>query len=1275
MAYIDTPRTDAGNATYLDHGKGIDDVSMEMSFVSPKKRQGDLVSQMRGKGTAGLRTPSTRRALLDRPNIAKRGGAGEFTPLMKSAKKIMAQRGKENVHALKTPAFLRTLHEADEAPGLPVSESSAILVSDSDNTDMALQHAGARGLPHANSSSIMSTPMIHTGKGDRMLEDQKNLMTLREQENIINKTEKENFGLKLKIHFLEEMLANSDPNLNQEAIKQNTDLRVDRATLQRELNKVKKQLQNSGRDAEALRQQLLDDQAKVDQQVADKRLRTELTTLRETVQTKDQEIEKLQDQLDSSNKTQEVANLKGQIEDLEAELREKERIIDTQDDDKEARHDNQKGVSDLQQELDEAYAKIDELKEFQLHNDELQEATLQARQDVSEAEEGKRRAERECNAAIEDGKEQVKEAQTQFRALREKYDILKEGFRTKSQTIQDLEQELVGAKAKARTREQELVQKINTLQQQQEEPLLSNSLIEQRLQEIIRQLNAKTDEKDLLQTRHDALTDESRGLQRDLSRVQSENSILQGEIDNERQKSLDTVQYLKEEHRSAEEKLESESSRLRALLEVERNRVHSTEDAWQDKYQKLEAQKDALKQRSTRLEKTIERLQRSEGNLSTREGKMEIMLTAEKKRHEDEEKLLQQQLRDTQANLQEKRANNEEYRVEVAALKEDIKLHKRDLDQAVQKHEALEDEIVVMQSSVDEDSEYAKQEVIKLKNEIQNHRTQLSSGKAEILRLKSELEHSHRENHLLEEDVRTRSAKKHDTTSQFDRLKQTISNLQSENHVLSTQLNEAQESITQLQSQVQLERKDLSFFRHEQDEKETRITQMEAEKRALSRSLSTAQEQIKSLEAQRASERNDFSHLRHNQKESHGKLSELESEKSSLSKQLRLAQDQIEDFKLQIQSERNSQSLSEHERVNQDSKISELQTDKRLLSERLTQALARITELDGLLVAEHNGLKREDVRLNGHDLGEHGVRESKFLNRETSYKIEIARLEEKISDLYGQLRNNQALRTPARSPVLASLATPNEIADLRKQLEEARRHSREYRDQIQELEKKARKAASSYAKVSNDHDGEIWKLRRDLEKKTHDLEAGQAELDKIHDAVDKSTTKLRTRIQELEKDAQQARLTQVEDDTIANERQDLHDMIKSAKLDAENLRAQLNDNQVVIKVSEEREQSLRATIQHVREERSEQQQCVAALTKQLAKLQDQYDAKVEEIYRQGPQIETTQAKDKKTIAEMRGLAKQIEWLKQNLNREKSFRQALSYEKHYYLQQIDMYNAW
>ena len=184
MAYIDTPRTDAGNATYLDHGKGIDDVSMEVSFVSPKKRQGDLVSQMRRKGTAGLKTPNFRRALLDRPNISKKGGAEEFTPLMKSAKKIMAQRGKENVHALKTPAFLRTLHEADEGPGLPVSESSVVLVSDSDTTDMALQHAGARGLPLANSSSIMSTPMLHTVKGDRMLEDQKNLMTLREQENV-----------------------------------------------------------------------------------------------------------------------------------------------------------------------------------------------------------------------------------------------------------------------------------------------------------------------------------------------------------------------------------------------------------------------------------------------------------------------------------------------------------------------------------------------------------------------------------------------------------------------------------------------------------------------------------------------------------------------------------------------------------------------------------------------------------------------------------------------------------------------------------------------------------------------------------------------------------------------------------------------------------------------------------------------------------------------------------------------------------------------------------
>lgn len=184
MAFIDTPRTDAGNGTFLGRGTAIDDVSFEMSFHSPKKRQGDLLSHMRGKSSNNLRTPGIRNALLDRSNPPAQRKSGEFTPLLQSVTKRNALKGKENAFLPRTPAFLKGVYESRESPHLQQPETSAIIGSDTDSDTGT--HMGPGSLLNIVSSSTMSTPLatLPTGKGDRMLEEQRNLMTLREQENV-----------------------------------------------------------------------------------------------------------------------------------------------------------------------------------------------------------------------------------------------------------------------------------------------------------------------------------------------------------------------------------------------------------------------------------------------------------------------------------------------------------------------------------------------------------------------------------------------------------------------------------------------------------------------------------------------------------------------------------------------------------------------------------------------------------------------------------------------------------------------------------------------------------------------------------------------------------------------------------------------------------------------------------------------------------------------------------------------------------------------------------
>ncbi|KAG8833328.1 hypothetical protein FRC17_010860 [Serendipita sp. 399] len=67
-------------------------------------------------------------------------------------------------------------------------------------------------------------------------------MTLREQEKVIDQIKKENFSLKLKVHFLEERLAQLAPDHIEAALKQNINLKIEVQSRGVELKKYKKLL-------------------------------------------------------------------------------------------------------------------------------------------------------------------------------------------------------------------------------------------------------------------------------------------------------------------------------------------------------------------------------------------------------------------------------------------------------------------------------------------------------------------------------------------------------------------------------------------------------------------------------------------------------------------------------------------------------------------------------------------------------------------------------------------------------------------------------------------------------------------------------------------------------------------------------------------------------------------------------------------------------------------------------------------------------------------------
>ena len=178
------------------------------------------------------------------------------------------------------------------------------------------------------------------------------MMTLREQENvrdfygvlkrsqmmltlhvqIINKIEKENFGLKLKIHFLEDSLRKAGPGFNEAALKENTELKVDKVTMHKELSRTRKTLNQAEHDLEAYRLHLQEVQEKVKRKHVDEATREKFGNLRETVQNKEVEIAGLRRELDSAEvRKEELESLKADVDDQEAELRGKDQVIKQRD--------------------------------------------------------------------------------------------------------------------------------------------------------------------------------------------------------------------------------------------------------------------------------------------------------------------------------------------------------------------------------------------------------------------------------------------------------------------------------------------------------------------------------------------------------------------------------------------------------------------------------------------------------------------------------------------------------------------------------------------------------------------------------------------------------------------------------------------------------------------------------------------------------------------------------------------------------------------------------
>ena len=729
---------------------------------------------------------------------------------------------------------------------------------------------------------------------------------------------------------------------------------------------------------------------------------------------------------------------------------------------------------------------------------------------------------------------------------------------SKAKEAHELEYAVEDATKEAKRRERKLQDQIELLQHDHEGSRRDHELAIDELQTALKDLRGKADEKDLLQTRHDALTLESQGLQQDLAKHQAEISMLQQDLKREQHQSLRNERNLKEEANEDVNRLTNEIANLQRRLETEQSQGSARAESWRGKQKELELQKEKVEQRANGLQRTVDKLRESEGSLSGRELKLQEAFDSEKQRHSDEKALLSRQIEDLQTDLDKKCKVLEENRSELLRVREDLRISRRSQTAVEEKVQALEDEVDVLQSSLEEDAEKAKQELSAAEKSANSVEAQLDDAKRDILRLEAEISDARFKSDSAREDGKRKESIHEEMLSRINALEERLLTLKSEKQSLLDELNGANAKLVQLQ--------------HSENKE---------------------------------------------------------------------ADDSLSDLRI---------------------------------------ALARSRE-----------------------------KESEIIQQEATYKQIIRDLKKANVGLEDKIRTLEISRLGTKSPTPSGpgSAHKNELVESQRQLAEARHQIKNLREKARDLERDALNKAADAQKLFWQQSEEFDQIREQLEREVAELELKMAEIKAKNDGSEKTNSRLRARIRNLEQDLQAARVSHSTDQTIASERKDLHEMLKSAKLEAEDLQSRLVEYQTRADAASARERDLRSQLNHVRSERTINHQKVTALMDELEGLQSRYEEKVAEVAMAHQNFEKerramnsrvrfantsmsdiqsdsravkrledeAKKKEKRHEAELNGLAKQVQWLRARCRREEGFRDGLAFEKRFLLMQVEMFQAW
>ncbi|KAK8150993.1 hypothetical protein G3M48_000019 [Beauveria asiatica] len=1218
---LDTPRSNIGDATYLSRAPDFADISQEASFHSPQKESGNILQQLRNKRSNGngvsIRTPR-RDPLTDRNNLPPSIGGAEFTPLLKSATRNSGRRrgGKENGAISLTP----NLSRIDENDLTPVPRMDASIYSSSRNQSYLDQT-----IPQIDSSSVTSTPLAMTSRrgGDKGPLQDGNQLSLREQENVIDKIEKENFGLKLKIHFLEEALRKAGPGFNEAALKENTELKVDKVTMQREFHRHKKLLITSERELEGCRQQILELQSRTSHSREDNGLRAEMKTLQQQLEDKEEDVRELTRQLAAGQGNQEqLEKLQDNIEDLEADLRDKDRQLTDREDE----------VEDLKDKIEEAEARIidaekraKEAEEIDQGDDKLEEA----KETIQDLEQNIRRLEEqvdELNEKLEAAATEKDRAERDLEELQEemanKSVVSKSLSRQIDERVTRLQDELDKAGEDYATLEKEYTEangeidelkaKVNQLEHEQATMRQGNPEMEARILELEVELQTQIDEKDLIQTRNDTLTADSASLQRDVQRLQREVEDLESNVAKEREYAVENEKDLRRQYEEELERLNDVISDLQAEIREKDDIYDNDSEKWETEKQTLEAERNRAEEKVAGLERIIDRLREAEGSLSDKGSRLQDGLKMEEERHRSEEALMARQIDDLQDALETRQKMLSDLRGELSTVRDDLRQAQVDYQTQANKVISLEGQVEALRNRPAVMTTPARREGEALKRECESLREQLRT-----LRLSTE---------------GSRGA----AGATPVRGSQTPTRLK-------WQLTDATTKLDKVSSEKRSLEGNLASMRAELCNTQTSLAEVKAERDELDGQLRRAK--LHDNDTLRVDqERLD---LRTAKLKLDGEVRRLRDENKALSEQRQSVEQSLES---EIE-----KAAAEEDRLNQE--IMQLQTKLRQasstetadnsttrrairdLERRVEDYQAQLASAQALL----DGDGSSEVSIIRRDLTSARQKEVEFLQREAASKDIIKSLRREVADLESKLHHQQVSRM-AGSPNASQTANATYGGSQIVMAEELQQQLDDAEDQRVVLEEFLEEARQQAEETAAEHAQALQRLQHQLDKALRDRDAAVA-------ASASPSSKNKDR-RSSSKEARHLRKTQAEID---------------------NLEHDVRQQQALIDGLVASEVALRRKLERTRSERAAYRVSAEKLQRDVAGLRRgtgliEAETALETLVRAADGAAERHRK------ELRGLVMQMDWMQARWEREAAMRTDAAYAKKFIQLQLDISTA-